>query len=73
MTGDDSGYVRSTLAVVSALEAVVLRSFGPNGGMVLFTRDTGEVLLTRHGQRILKSLQLEHPIARYSSLSLKLT
>lgn len=64
MEGVDSGYVRSTLDVVSALEAVVLRSFGPNGGLVLFTRDTGEVLLTRHGQKILKSLHLEHPVAR---------
>ncbi|XP_041965227.1 Bardet-Biedl syndrome 10 protein [Alosa sapidissima] len=64
MAGVESGYVRSTLSVVSALEAVVVRSFGPNGGVVLFTRDTGEVLLTRHGQKILNSLHLEHPIAR---------
>ncbi|XP_062402637.1 Bardet-Biedl syndrome 10 protein [Sardina pilchardus] len=64
MADAESEYVRSTLAVVSALEAVVVRSFGPNGGVVLFTRDTGEVLLTRQGQNILKSLHLEHPIAR---------
>ncbi|KAL2092959.1 hypothetical protein ACEWY4_010271 [Coilia grayii] len=60
----DGGHVRSTLAVVSALESVVLRSFGPSGGLVLFTRDSGEVLLTRHGQKILRSLHVEHPICR---------
>ncbi|XP_028823241.1 BBSome complex assembly protein BBS10 isoform X1 [Denticeps clupeoides] len=52
------------LLVVSALRAAVLRCFGPRGGSVFFTRDTGDVLVTRHGQKILRSLQLEHPAAR---------
>uniref|UniRef100_A0A4W5JH33 Bardet-Biedl syndrome 10 n=1 Tax=Hucho hucho TaxID=62062 RepID=A0A4W5JH33_9TELE len=54
----------SVLQTVSVLEAVIRRSFGPDGGQVLFTRDTGQTLLTRHGTRILAALRLEHPLAR---------
>ncbi|KAM6960601.1 BBSome complex assembly protein BBS10 [Aplochiton taeniatus] len=50
--------------MVSILEGVVLRSFGPDGGQVLFIRDTGQVMLTRHGTRILTALRLEHPLAK---------
>ncbi|XP_033941062.1 Bardet-Biedl syndrome 10 protein [Pseudochaenichthys georgianus] len=49
---------------VSVLESVVLRSFGPEGGQVLFTRDTGQAMLSRSGARILTALRLEHPLAR---------
>lgn len=52
------------LEIVSALEAVVLRSFGPEGGQVLFTRDTGQPMLSRSGTCILSALHLEHPLAR---------
>ncbi|KAK5867464.1 hypothetical protein PBY51_011956 [Eleginops maclovinus] len=49
---------------VCVLESVVLRSFGPEGGQVLFTRDTGQAMLSRSGTRILTALRLEHPLAR---------
>lgn len=52
------------LQVTQALEAVLVPCFGPFGGQVLFTRDTGDVLITRDGQRILSSLRLDHPVAR---------
>ncbi|XP_038561221.1 LOW QUALITY PROTEIN: Bardet-Biedl syndrome 10 protein [Micropterus salmoides] len=52
------------LQTVSVLESVVLRSFGPDGGQVLFTRDTGQAMLSRSGTRILTALRLEHPVAR---------
>ena len=61
----ESLHLRHVLQTVSALEAVVLRSFGPDGGQLLFTRDSGQVMLTRHGTRILTALRLEHPLARY--------
>uniref|UniRef100_A0A673G6Y3 Bardet-Biedl syndrome 10 protein-like n=2 Tax=Sinocyclocheilus rhinocerous TaxID=307959 RepID=A0A673G6Y3_9TELE len=52
------------VSVVGALECVVRRCLGPDGGSVLFTRDTGETLITRHGQRVLRTLHLQHPMAR---------
>ncbi|XP_077566400.1 BBSome complex assembly protein BBS10 isoform X1 [Stigmatopora nigra] len=55
---------KQVLQIVSALEAVVLRTFGPEGGQVLFTRDNGQAMLSRSGTRILTALQLEHPLAR---------
>ncbi|KAK2842220.1 hypothetical protein Q5P01_012420 [Channa striata] len=57
-------HVKHVLQTVCALEAVILRSFGPGGGQVLFTRDTAEAMLTRSGIRILTSLRLENPLAR---------
>uniref|UniRef100_A0A3P9K2R1 Bardet-Biedl syndrome 10 n=1 Tax=Oryzias latipes TaxID=8090 RepID=A0A3P9K2R1_ORYLA len=56
--------LEQVLEIVSALEAVVLRSFGPEGGQVLFTRDTGQAMLSRSGACILSALHLEHPLAR---------
>ncbi|XP_077373171.1 BBSome complex assembly protein BBS10 [Festucalex cinctus] len=55
---------KHVLQTVCALEAVVLRTFGPEGGQVLFTRDNGHAMLSRSGKRILTALRLEHPIAR---------
>ncbi|KAM8750515.1 BBSome complex assembly protein BBS10 [Acanthopagrus schlegelii] len=52
------------LQTVSVLESVVLRSFGPEGGQVLFTRDTGQAMLSRSGMCILTALRLENPLAR---------
>uniref|UniRef100_A0A8C6SZC7 Bardet-Biedl syndrome 10 n=1 Tax=Neogobius melanostomus TaxID=47308 RepID=A0A8C6SZC7_9GOBI len=49
---------------VGALEAVVLRAFGPHGGQVLFTRDTGQAMLSRGGARILTALRLDNPLAK---------
>uniref|UniRef100_A0A673NCT6 Bardet-Biedl syndrome 10 n=1 Tax=Sinocyclocheilus rhinocerous TaxID=307959 RepID=A0A673NCT6_9TELE len=40
------------------------RCLGPDGGSVLFTQDTGETLITRHGQSLLNTLHLQHPMAR---------
>ncbi|XP_061896628.1 Bardet-Biedl syndrome 10 protein [Entelurus aequoreus] len=57
-------HLNHVLQTVCALEAVVLRSFGPEGGQVLFTRDTGQAMLSRSGTRILTALRLEHPLAR---------
>ncbi|KAM9815514.1 Bardet-Biedl syndrome 10 protein [Syngnathus typhle] len=55
---------KHVLQTVCALEAVVLRTFGPEGGQVLFTRDNGQAMLSRSGTRILTALRLEHPLAR---------
>ncbi len=52
------------VSVVGALECVVRCCLGPDGGSVLFTRDTGETLITRHGQSLLNTLHLQHPMAR---------
>ncbi|XP_027857991.1 BBSome complex assembly protein BBS10 isoform X1 [Xiphophorus couchianus] len=57
-------HLNHVLQTVSALESVILRSFGPEGGQVLFTRDTGQVMLSRSGKRILTALHLDHPLAR---------
>ncbi|XP_054633475.1 Bardet-Biedl syndrome 10 protein isoform X2 [Dunckerocampus dactyliophorus] len=57
-------HLKHVLQTVCALEAVVLRTFGPEGGQVLFTRDTGQVMLSRSGTQILTALRLEHPLAR---------
>lgn len=57
-------HLKNVLQAVGALEAVVLRSFGPEGGQVLFTRDTGQVMLSRSGAQILTALRLENPLAR---------
>lgn len=57
-------HLEHVVQTVSALESVVLRSFGPEGGQVLFTRDTGQAMLSRSGRCILSALQLEHPVAR---------
>ncbi|KAL4659568.1 Bardet-Biedl syndrome 10 protein-like [Arapaima gigas] len=54
------------LQVAEALEVIVCRCVGPRGGQVMFTKDTGEVLITRHGSRMLTALLLDHPIARAS-------
>ncbi|KAJ3596071.1 hypothetical protein NHX12_002480 [Muraenolepis orangiensis] len=56
--------LKHVLQTVCVLEAVVLRSFGPDGGQVLFTRDTGQLMLSRSGKRILTALRLDHPLAR---------
>ncbi|KAM3609403.1 uncharacterized protein V6R79_014213 [Siganus canaliculatus] len=57
-------HLEHVLQTVSVLESVVLRSFGPEGGQVLFTRDTGQAMLSRSGKSILTALRLEHPLAR---------
>ncbi|KAM7002989.1 BBSome complex assembly protein BBS10 isoform 2-T2 [Tautogolabrus adspersus] len=57
-------HLEHVLQTVSVLESVVLSSFGPEGGQVLFTRDTGQVMLSRSGTKILTALRLEHPLAR---------
>lgn len=57
-------HLEHVLQTASVLESVVLRCFGPEGGQVLFTRDTGQAVLSRSGTRILTALRLEHPLAR---------
>ncbi|XP_061079206.1 GTPase IMAP family member 4-like [Conger conger] len=64
MKGVQKVDVGTLLQVTQALKAVLGPCFGPSGGQVLFTRDTGDVLITRDGQHILSSLRLDHPIAR---------
>ncbi|XP_061060923.1 Bardet-Biedl syndrome 10 protein isoform X1 [Eubalaena glacialis] len=59
-----AGSVRAALQVAEVLETVVSCCLGPEGRQVLCTKPTGEVLLSRDGGRLLKSLHLEHPIAR---------
>lgn len=57
-------HLEHVLQTVCVLESVILRSFGPEGGQVLLTRDTGQAMLSRSGTRILTALRLEHPLAR---------
>lgn len=57
-------HLKHVLQTVSALESVIHSSFGPEGGQVLFTRDTAEAMLSRSGTRILTALRLEQPLAR---------
>ncbi|CAL8355553.1 unnamed protein product [Lota lota] len=57
-------HLQHVVQTVCVLEGVILRSFGPDGGQVLFTRDTGQLMLSRSGKHILTSLQLDHPLAR---------
>ncbi|KAM9375800.1 BBSome complex assembly protein BBS10 [Pholidichthys leucotaenia] len=57
-------HLNHVLQIVDVLKGVIIRSFGPEGGQVLFTRDTGQAMLSRSGTRILRALQLEHPLAR---------
>lgn len=59
------GSVTAALRVAEALEAIANRCVGPEGGLVLCTKPTGEVLLSRDGGRLLEALHLEHPLARY--------
>uniref|UniRef100_A0A3B5ACG5 Bardet-Biedl syndrome 10 n=1 Tax=Stegastes partitus TaxID=144197 RepID=A0A3B5ACG5_9TELE len=61
-------HLKHVLQTVGVLEAVILRSFGPEGGQVLFTRDTGQAMLSRSGTRILRALHLEHPLARLAQM-----
>ncbi|XP_032903466.1 Bardet-Biedl syndrome 10 protein [Amblyraja radiata] len=56
--------VGTLVQVAEALESVLSPCFGPQGGQVLFTSATGEMLITRDGATILDSLMLEHPVAR---------
>ncbi|XP_056454867.1 Bardet-Biedl syndrome 10 protein [Gadus chalcogrammus] len=57
-------HLKHVVQTVCVLEAVILRSFGPEGGQVLFTRDTGQLMLSRSGKQILTALRLDHPLAR---------
>ncbi|KAM8892174.1 BBSome complex assembly protein BBS10 isoform 2-T4 [Spinachia spinachia] len=57
-------HLEHVLQTVCVLESVISRSFGPEGGQVLFTQDTGQAMLSRSGARILTALHLEHPLAR---------
>ena len=57
-------HLKHVVQTVCVLEAVILRSFGPDGGQVLFTRDTGQLMLSRSGKQILTALRLDHPLAR---------
>lgn len=59
------GSVTAALRVAEALESIASRCVGPEGGQVLCTKATGEVLLSRDGGRLLEALHLEHPLARY--------
>ncbi|XP_041112202.1 Bardet-Biedl syndrome 10 protein homolog [Polyodon spathula] len=56
--------IGTLIQISETLESVVCQCFGPNGGQVLFTKATGELLVTRDGKRVLNSLLLDHPIAR---------
>uniref|UniRef100_A0A8D2J0P9 Bardet-Biedl syndrome 10 n=1 Tax=Varanus komodoensis TaxID=61221 RepID=A0A8D2J0P9_VARKO len=48
----------------AALAGVVRGSLGPEGGQVLLTRPTGEVVLSRDGRRVLEALNVSSPTAR---------
>lgn len=50
--------------MAEVLEDIAERCVGPEGGQVLCTKPTGEVLLSRDGGCLLEALHLEHPLAR---------
>ncbi|XP_059495583.1 Bardet-Biedl syndrome 10 protein [Stegostoma tigrinum] len=56
--------IEKLVHIAETLEKIVLRCFGPDGGQVLFVRDTGDIHITKDGCRILESLLLDHPAAR---------
>lgn len=58
------GSVTAALRVAEVLETIANRCVGPEGGLVLCTKPTGEVLLSRDGGCLLEALHLEHPLAR---------
>ncbi|XP_031205787.1 Bardet-Biedl syndrome 10 protein isoform X1 [Mastomys coucha] len=58
------GSVTAALRVAEVLEGIANRCVGPEGGQVLCTKPTGEVLLSRDGGCLLEALHLEHPLAR---------
>ncbi|CAH7332987.1 Bardet-Biedl syndrome 10 protein [Phodopus roborovskii] len=58
------GSVTAALRVAEVLETIASRCVGPEGGQVLCTKPTGEVLLSRDGGCLLEALHLEHPLAR---------
>ncbi|XP_041068269.1 LOW QUALITY PROTEIN: Bardet-Biedl syndrome 10 protein [Carcharodon carcharias] len=56
--------IEQLVHTAESLENIMVRCFGPHGRQVLFVRATGDILITKDGCRILKSLLLEHPAAR---------
>ncbi|KAM8972819.1 BBSome complex assembly protein BBS10 isoform 2-T2 [Pelodytes ibericus] len=56
--------INKVLQVAESLENILCRCFGPNGRHVLFTKATGELLITKDGRKVLECLLLQHPIAR---------
>ncbi|XP_072885602.1 Bardet-Biedl syndrome 10 protein [Hemitrygon akajei] len=57
--------IENLVHIAETLENIVSPCFGPLGGQVLFTRATGDILITRDGGTILESLLLDHPAARW--------
>ncbi|XP_051899777.1 LOW QUALITY PROTEIN: Bardet-Biedl syndrome 10 protein [Pristis pectinata] len=55
--------------IAETLENIVSPCLGPLGGQVLFTRATGDILITRDGGTILECLLLDHPAARWMASS----
>ncbi|XP_072331340.1 Bardet-Biedl syndrome 10 protein [Scyliorhinus torazame] len=56
--------IEKLVQTAESLENIMVRCFGPHGRQVLLVRDTGDILITKDGCRILESLLLEHPAAR---------
>nr|XP_020652176.1 Bardet-Biedl syndrome 10 protein [Pogona vitticeps]XP_020652177.1 Bardet-Biedl syndrome 10 protein [Pogona vitticeps] len=56
--------LRRLVQEASALAGVVRGSLGPQGGQVLLSRPTGEVLLSRDGRQVLEALNVASPTAR---------
>ncbi|XP_040199902.1 Bardet-Biedl syndrome 10 protein isoform X2 [Rana temporaria] len=56
--------ISKILQVAGSLEKTICRSFGPEGGQVLFIKSTGELNITRDGKKILECLLLDNPVAR---------
>lgn len=50
--------------VCSTLEAILRRTFGPNGTDVLLSSSSGDILITNNGALILRSLNLENYIGQ---------
>ena len=55
---------REALQVCETLEAILKRTFGPNGVDVLLNSTSGEILITNNGALILRSLNLERRIGQ---------
>lgn len=64
VTGATRVDLRRLAQEAAALAGLVQGSLGPQGGQVLLTRPTGEVLLSRDGRCVLEAANVASPTAR---------
>ena len=55
---------KSAVDNISALESIIMQSFGPNGLDTALKTETGSIIVTNCGRTILSSISLSHPVGR---------